>query len=82
VTLFLELIQLCHYVRVVLVEAASIDDDINMIALISNNSVVNNTAVLVGNNGQCCSSDRKVDNIRNGQAFNELIAILASNPNI
>ncbi len=80
VTLFLELIQLRHNVSVVLVEAASIDNDIDMIALVGDNSVVDNTTVLVGEDGQRGSSNGQVGNISDSQAFNELVTILAGDP--
>jgi hypothetical protein len=77
VTLFLELIQLRHDVGVVLIEAASIDDDVDVITLISDDSVVDNTAALGGKHGQGSSTNGQVGNIRNSQTFNELVTVLA-----
>ena len=62
---------------VVLVEAASVDDDVDVITLISDDSVVDNTAALGGEHGQGSSTNGQVGNIRNSQTFNELVTVLA-----
>lgn len=80
VALFLELSQLRHDVGVVFIEAASIDDNVYVVALVGDDRVVDNAAALGGEHGQCSSTDGQVGNIRNSQAFNELVTVLAGDP--